>query len=83
MFSNKNESIPMDICDSPEEVLIKCNFCNRNINIETFFKCLDCHNFICCYNCEKYLNYYHQNNHIFVRVHDKILLNHNVFVKKK
>ena len=29
MFSNKNESIPMDICDSPEEVLIKCNFCNR------------------------------------------------------
>ncbi len=82
MLNNHNKPIPMDICDSPEEIQLKCHLCNKNINREIFFKCLNCQNFNCCYNCEKYLNYYHQYDHIFARVHDRILLNNNIFVKK-
>ena len=63
---------------------IVCNNCKKVNMIGMRYKCFHCPEYNICEDCERYLSFYHDNSHFFIRIHDSSLYNNiiNNQVKK-
>ena len=62
---------------------IVCNNCNKNNIHGIRFKCFTCQDYNICEDCERYLNYIHDNSHFFIRIHDTSLFNNLVLQQQQ
>jgi hypothetical protein len=83
----KNDLDIMKYKESTKHIIhqgIVCNNCKKVNMIGMRYKCFHCPEYNICEDCEKYLSFYHDNSHFFIRIHDSSLYNNiiNNQVKK-